>query len=71
MIEKIKQILKEPKELLTAASGLTLLALYYFYGRKQLGFNILNSNAKNQLEIYLAELVNEDKRDDIVKIAIT
>ena len=71
MIDKIKEILQSPKEFLTAASGLTLLALYYFYGRKELGLKVINPEAKSGLDMHLTELTNQPKREDIIKIAIT
>lgn len=63
--------MKNPKEVLTAASGLTLLALYYFYGRKELGFDVISPDAKNGLDMHLTDLVNKPKRKDIIKIALT
>ena len=71
MFEKVKEILKDPKEMATAAAGIAVFYLYYRYARKEMGIEPVWDHSKNDLEMNVTDLVNDPKREDIIKIAIT
>lgn len=49
MIESIKEVLKDPKEIVVALSGVALLSYYYFYARKQIFGEDLKKRGEHKL----------------------